>query len=460
MSERKTLDANQVRQLLQHNKNEIHRLQALVQQLQTDIDTITPERDQAVTESTLAIEDAELARSFSEKNYSPLLLELFEAPFKRLQKQTYLIFAIAAVVILALIFSHLYTKQSVERNHFFTEEKFTHLNNNIELLLLKQEVNNIKAEMNSSPQEGEKKSQQEIQTKEQAQAQTERPQETAKELTIKAQAALLIEFIQIAEKQTGFPKNYQRNKPSFAQLYLIVMQYASKEDIYYESYLEAINNLAITKGVAPTSIEDLAQMDRDFLHASYSAYTITSKKLNRAWRYRETDRQFSSYYNNTLNYNLGAWQVVNEKNDYTQLPTTFSLNIKRTLQQLTFNRQLSTVKLPKKIYYSAYKENSKNKAIAKLFNNKSVNNNNGVLSIDASETDIKISAAMVYTLQEKLEGKGLLPKSTSNGIFGKQTKAAIKAFRKADGLEENSRIDLVLLHRLGLEIDYSDLLLD
>ncbi|MFT5116720.1 MAG: hypothetical protein ACI9NY_000242 [Kiritimatiellia bacterium] len=465
MSEKKTLDANQVRQLLQHNKNEIQRLQTLVQQLQTDIDNITPERDQAVSESKLAIEDAALARSFSKKNYTSLLLELFEAPSKRLRKQTYLIFSIAAAVILALIFSHLYTNHSVEKNHQLSEERLTHLNNNIELLLLKQEVNSIKAEINSPPRAEDKKSQAETHIQkndnlEPANKKITRPQQAAKGIKIKEQATLLLDFIRTAEKQIGFPKNYQRDKTSFAQLYLIVMQHASNDNLYYESYLEAINSLAITKGVAPTSVDDLVQMDFDFLHASYSAYTITAKKLNESWRYRATDKQFSSYYNNTLNYNLGAWQIVNENNDYKQLPTIFSLNMQRTMQQLAFNEKLSTIKLPKTIYYSAYKENSKNTAVATLFNNQSVNNNNGVLAIDASATDIKITSKMVYALQEKLEDGGFLPKSTSNGIFGKQTKAAIKAFRKDSGLEENSRLDVVLLNHLGLSIGYSDLLLD
>jgi hypothetical protein len=461
MSARRTLDANQVRQLLQHNKNEIHRLQALAQQLQTDIDTLTPERNQAVTESKLAIKSAELARSFSEKNYTPLLLELFEAPSKRLRKQTYLFFAIATAIILILVFSHLYTNQSIAKSQQFTEARLTYLNNNIESLRLKQDTNTINTEINLSPPVEEQKIRiQKNGDKDGANKNIGNPQEPTKNIIIKAQAKQLLSFVKLAEKQIGFPKDYQRDKTSFAQLYLIVMQHASNEKIYYESYLEAINNLAIAKEIAPTSIEDLVQMDLDFLHASYSAYTITAKKLARSWRYREIDKQFSSYYNNTLNYNLGAWQIVNEKEDYEQLPAIFSLNIKRTMQQLAFNGKLSTVKLPNKIYYSAYKEKQKNKSIVNLFNNKVVNNDNGVLAIDASETDIKITSKMVYVLQEKLKDKGLLPKSTRNDVLKNKTKAAIKAFRKSSGLEENSRIDLALLDRLGLQIGYNDLLLD
>jgi hypothetical protein len=62
-----------------------------------------------------------------------------------------------------------------------------------------------------------------------------------------------------------------------------------------------------------------------------------------------------------------------------------------------------------------------------------------------------------YVIASKL---GFPSVSLRKDILKNKTKAAIKVFRKSSGLEENSRIDLALLDRLGLQIGYNDLLLD
>jgi len=333
------------------SSDEIHRLEELVQELQAEIETISSERDRVVIESKLAIEDAELARSFSRKNYSELFGELFEKPAKRLRRQTFIMLALSIIILLvAGYFSTAYIAFAGKKA---VEEALLNTNNKTESItsIAKSEESHV-AQHSLEPID--KPEIQKIITDAEPPKISEPLSE--KELLIQKQAKDILNYVTGAKSQQGFPKNYMRSKTQFAQLYLIVMQHSSNESIYYESYLEAIKALNINDHVAPKTIEDLVKIDEKFLQATYSGYMITTKKRANKWRYRETDKQFSSYYDSNLDYDLGAWQIVNDKDDYSLLPKAFLLNIERIVQQLYFNEKVDSLSVPNKIHYLAYPE--------------------------------------------------------------------------------------------------------
>lgn len=396
--------------------HEIERLEELVQGLQEEVSSLISERDRMTIESKLAIEDAELARSFSKKNYSGLLLELFEAPAKRLRKQNIALFLLSIITILALLISHVFTGLTSAPDSQLIESQLIELDRKIDLLSKKSISSTQEEEMSvaqhsldqetpEKPNLANKVNSNQLADSIDGHAEEKNtpkiaPIESARDITIRQQADTILSYIQSAEQQNGFPTDYATNKTSFAQLYLIIMQHASNENIFYESYLKVINNLATEEGIAPKSIDGLIAIDLDFLQAAYSAYIITSKKLAKGWRYRDIDRKFSSYYNNNLDYNLGAWQIVNKSGDYKQLPEIFSLNIKRIVQQLQFNSKESLIKPPTEIYYKAYDQNSKNKAVTKLLNKAPTTNYRGVLAIDITKTDLQINTNALMNIQQ------------------------------------------------------------
>ncbi len=469
---------------------QIAELETLVEGLQAEVNDITSERDRLVIESKLAIEDAELARSFSKKNYSSLLIELFETPKKQLKK------SIVVAIILSAIISGLLAYASMmfvlTHNKAEVYEQLNELNIRIEQLSTElpsiiQEANQhnntptvTDSASNESPepiieelspsttQDAVTTSTEEIaeqptgtdneeSEKNTIPAKTLSPEESAKLATIERQTVALSNYLASAKNKTGFPADYATNETSFAQLYLIIMQHASNEKIYYESYLNVINDLNISATFAPKNVDDLVKLDRDFLQAAYSAFIITSKKQNNKWRYREIDRKFSSYYSNDLNYDLGDWQVVNETQDYQTLPTIFALNIQRMMQQFEFNNQLSALQLPATIYYEAYAEANKNNAVTSLLNRTPITNQNGTLTIDTSDIAITLNQEAIVNIQKKLAAKNLMSANDTNGIAGPKTAKAISAFKQSASLPNNSQININLLKALEITPRYSQL---
>ncbi len=442
------------------DSHEINRLEELVQELQAEIETLSSERDRIAIESKLAIEDAELARTFSRKNYSELLNELFEKPAKRLRRQTF--FMLTLSIIILLVAGYFSTGYIAMVGKKAVEDALLNTQNNIATNAITADpIENNVAQHSLEPLE--KPASQEAANSE-ITANIEAPEAnkpkplTEKELLIKKQAQTILNYVENAQSQQGFPKDYMRSKTQFAQLYLIVMQHSSSESIYYEAYLEAINALNINDHVAPKTVEDLVRIDEKFLQATYSGYLITSKKRLKKWRYRETDKQFSSYYDSTLDYDLGAWQIVNEKDDYSLLPQAFLLNIERIVQQLYFNGKTTRLSVPAQAHYLAYAEQGKNNAVEKLVSGTLSGKNDGILTIDISETPISINKKLIYAMQKALAEKGFISESIINGIAGPKTAAAIKAYKKSSGTGNNGIINLALLKNLGLSVNFSELI--
>ncbi|MGS2718550.1 hypothetical protein ACVBE9_10280 [Eionea flava] len=446
------IDINKVKNKLIQQKNDIQRLEQEVDNLQKIVKEQEKESHKASTEAKLAVDDSELARSFNQKNYAPIIASLFEKPSKQLRNRAIIIILIATALSLAA--------------GYFSAGYLTYTQN----ILLNEKIGAIQDQLTQFMQQ--QKIQQEI-TKKQIEVialkrlenknqSSEAPitpivekssaASIEKENTIIRQAKNIVQYIREAESQPEFIKDYKKNKTQFAQLYLIVMQYASNENIFYDSYLKAIEILNIPNHIAPKNTDELLLMDLEFLRAAYSGFVITSEKNKNGWRYRESDRQFSSYYNSALEYDLGAWQIINEKNDYQSLPNVFALNIDRVVQQVLFNNASSRLMLPEQTYYHAYPESNKNQAVGKLLNQEKIEKNGNTLTIDASRFNIPISEQVKKSLENKLAKKGIDINSAGDNLT-----IAINRYRASQGWEENGIINLRLLHSLNIYPTYSDL---
>ena len=151
-------------------------------------------------------------------------------------------------------------------------------------------------------------------------AQAPTPAEQEKADQIAQQADSIVRFIQSVEQRKDFPQEYRTDKSKMTQLYMIVTQQAGDQNLYYQSYIDAMERFGADDNIRPKTVSDMADVDRDFLHALLSAYLVTNAKQAKGWRYRDLGRRFSTYYNNTSPYQLGAWQIVNKSQDYSVLP--------------------------------------------------------------------------------------------------------------------------------------------
>ena len=399
------IDMNKVKNKLLQQKAEITRLEEETKALREELKSNQEEQHRITTESQLAIDDSELARSFTQKNYAPLLLTLFEKPSRKIRNAaiiTLLLSIIAAIAIGYFSASYLSYTHSIE-----LDRKIENFQKKIDTSLLQQKklqltvdqqglnnekltalVNTINNASKNTINVFKKQTEKEPAALKKANA---TPTDTIKQQQISQQADSILRYVKSAEQQEGFLDNYINNKTQFVQLYLIVMQYASNDNIHYESYLKVIEKLGIADSIAPKTVKDLLKIDLDFLHAAHSGLIITTKKKENGWRYREQDRRFSSFYNGNLDYDLGAWQIVNETQDYRTLPDIFSLNIERITQQIKFNGKSSSLSQPDFIYYLAYREDNKNKAIENLFDQKNILTVNGKLKIPTSKIDFSLN---------------------------------------------------------------------
>ncbi len=450
--------------------DEIARLENEVKTLKEEIEAFETEKERIRIEAKLSIEDAQLARSFSRKNYTPLLNELFEVPSKKLRRQSLIIFILSLLSIGVLLSQHLFPNlltqiqnktshtdthplaekiQTLEQSLITTQRLIdtnhttvlTHLRtlNEAKLNEAKQQIpNEGNTTSNNTPA-------------------TTSENVTIKETTIRQQARKISEYVQRAATQKGFPTDFTTNKTSLAQLYLIVMQHANKEPVYYEAYLEAMQSLNINDEIIPKDINDLVQLDTDFLQATTSAYIITKKKQEKQWRYRDSDQKFSSYYNPNINYNLGPWQIVNDKKDYKNLPNIFALNIQRILSQLSHNNKQDARKINSTIFYHAYPENNKNNALMKLLDMTEINRSRDMIVINTHHISLPFNKQTITQLQQKLAEKGLMPASIINGIAGPKTRASVKAFQQSEGLTSNGKISISLLKALNISPSYASL---
>jgi hypothetical protein len=390
------IDMNKVKNKLLQQKAEITRLEEETKALRDELKSNKEEQHRITTESQLVIDDSELARSFTQKNYAPLLLTLFEKPSRKIRNTA--IVALLLSIITAIAIGYFSASYLSYTHNKITDKKIDALQNKIDQSLFQQQklqaaIDQQKADSEKTKNNTSKiaaaKAQKSYEEKTTAfTAPNEKIIDIAKQKQISQQAESILRYVKSAEQQEGFLDDYINDKTQFAQLYLIVMQYASNDNIHYESYLQAIKSLGISDSIAPKTTQDLLKIDLDFLYATYSGWAVTTKKKENGWRYRDEDRRFSSFYNGSLDYDLGAWQIINETRDYKTLPNIFSLNIERITQQIIFNGERSSVRLPEFIYYLAYAEDNKNKAIENLFNQENVKNVNGKLKIVSSTGNI------------------------------------------------------------------------
>lgn len=472
-------------QLDQLTRSEVERLEQQVKELQDEIDSFQSEKERIAIEARLAIDDAELARSFSRKNYSPLLSELFHRPAKRLRRQNIILFILSIISITALIVTIVYplffksvttgiqpsTQSSTPKGLTDSAIAYDEAVNRLEKKLASIEESILQLQNTGTPAETS------IETPELTSAENNIKQEIAKETAtqtddvvvseppqalsgqernIDRQAKKIVSYVKQAAQQKGFPNDYVSNPTSLAQLYLIVMQHASNENIYYESYLSAMRALNVSQEIIPETIDDLVAIDTAFLQATFSAQTITQRKKLNGWRYRDSDQQFSSYYNPELNYDLGPWQIVNEEKDYKELPDIFALNTKRMVQQLLFNKRQKNLAIPDKIFYLAYAEENKNQSVKRLLSAKHLQQQNEKLVLNTQHIPLTANSQLVRKVQGKLAEQGLMSASVINGIAGPKTREAIRQYQKANNLAENPSIHLDLLSSLGITVSYAD----
>ena len=450
-----------------HSTDDIIRLENEVLALKNEIADYQSEKERIQIEAKLSIEDAQLARSFSRKNYTPLLNELFQLPAKRLRRQNIILFTLSLLCIGVLLSYNIYT-------HLFPNTQSPSFGN--EITQLNEKINRLEASiattndtikdnhaalLNATKENKIEAEHNTLQDQDAASIKKQNPaakEMTEKEKSIQLQARKISDYVNRAATQKGFPKDFTHNKTSLAQLYLIVMQHANKDKVYYESYLEAMRTLNISTAIMPNNISDLVQLDIDFLQATFSAYIITKSKQGKKWRYRESDQKFSSYYNPNLDYNLGPWQIVNDKKDYKNLPKIFSLNMKRIIDQLIYNKKTSSLTIPRDIYYSTYSENNKNEAIRKLLGVKTLKNNRNMLTINTHDLALPLNKEAVTRLQQKLAEKGFMSASIINGLLGPKTKKSIQNFQQTQNIDSNGKVSSNLLSTLEIQPLYSDLL--
>ena len=456
-SPKPAIDINKVKNKLLQQKNQITHLETEVVRLQEELVQNQADQHRIATESQLAADDSELARSFNQKNYAPVIRALFEQPSKQLRNGAFfiLLFFVAA----ALAAGYLSAGYLTYTHNIIIDNKLDSLRDQVvtltKLQQLQQEVTNkslalteLEIKNRFSPAINTSTSISAIAKN--THTINEPKTNVQKTNQIAEQASAILRYVRTAEKQEGFLKNYTRDKTQFSQLYLIVMQYASNQNIYYESYLEVIKSLKISPDIAPKTIDDLLRIDLEFLQAAYSGLLITSHKKTRGWRYREADQQFSSYYNSNLNYNLGSWQIVNDSQDYKTLPNIFALNIDRVKQQVIFNGSEEKLQLPEKIYYSAYSETKKNAAIKKLLNQEIILNENGALTIDASIINLPLSNDIQKKLAQQLVSNGI-------SLAGDSLTTAVNKYRASKDMSEDGIVDLKLLNNFNLYPTYKSL---
>lgn len=452
------IDINKVKNKLLQQKNDIHRLEQEVARLQKTLRD-TEETDHRIkTEATLAEQDAELARSFNQKNYAPIVSALFEKPSRQLRNRAIIIVFLS--VISALAAGYFSAGYLTYTHHAALNNKIDSLQEQLTTFIKQQKIQQeiTQKQIDTYRQDVYKKTASKEITTRQTPATITAPAQAItlndpRKNRITQQAEMIVQHVRNAEKQPGFIVDYRNDKTQFAQLYIIVMQHASNENIFYESYLEAIQQLGISPTIAPKNKAELLKMDVEFLQAAYSGFIITSKKRANGWRYRESDREFSSYYSGNIDYDLGSWKIINESGDYKNLPNIFALNIDRVSQQILFNGEKLSLLLPKTIYYLAYAEDSKNQAIENLLNQETIKKINSKLSIDATNFDIPISDKAKNILRETLSAKGVEIKNSSED----ELKEAADRYRVQVGWKKNGVVNLRLLHHLNIFPSYRDL---
>ncbi len=486
-----------------------HELNAQIQQLKQHIADLESEKDYLAIESKLAVQDAELARSFSSKNYERILDELFQAPAKRLGRKVALLFSLSIITLLALAFT-------IASPYFITQPYQQHLEQEVALLHSRLDhiasqgstkqadqagtpqnygttSHSLQAELEETPETltvatDDRQTtpllintQQPIVLEESVEEPIERVEESTpaplkeqavitspaneaatpifneKERTINQQSQTILEYVHLASTKNGFPEDYQENKTNLAQLYLIIMQNASNDNIYYESYLKALDTLEIAEAIKPKTVADLVKIDTDFLQAAFAAYLITQKKHQKQWRYRDTDRGFDSYYNPSIGYDLGSWKIVNSTQDYLRLPEIFALNVKRIAQQLAFNQQIEALQLPQSLYYLSYEDSAKDQAVGKLMDADRVDSTSNKLVLDTRFTALSLSTNAAIQLQTRLADEGFMEKSIINGIVGPNTRTALKAYQQAKQLPATGGVYLALLESLGINTTFYDI---
>lgn len=485
---------------------QIRDLQEENDKLQQAMEELTSERDRILIENKLAIEDAELVRSFKRTNYAPLIEEMFEKPAKRLRRQTLLMVFLAIIGSLAT--AYLVSGYLLLQNKQAMETELTRLHSNLDLLQGEQSANNTasaeaieasptpadngtvastsavaaseeneestttapqeaananEAAATPEPQATEPEAQtaaETVATESSPPAQGPTPAEQAKAEQIATQADSIVRFIQSVEQRKDFPQEYRTDKSKMTQLYMIVTQQAGDQNLYYQAYIEAMERLGADDSIRPQTVSDMADIDRDFLHALLSAYLVTDAKQAKGWRYRDLDRRFSTYYNNTSPYQLGAWQIVNKSQDYSVLPKVFAVNIQRVQKQLAFNGQLVDTAFPDNIFYLAYNEANKNNAVKNLFNNDSLINKDGVLNLNIAQYPLPLKREAIYKVQEALAKQGFIDANIINGTAGPKTAAAVKAYQQKNNLRNTGEITLALAKSLNVGIGYSDLAVD
>ena len=454
---------------------QIQDLQEENAKLQQEMENLASDRDRVRIENKLAIEDAELVRSFKRTNYAPLIEEMFEKPAKKLRRQTLLMIVIA--ILLSMGSAYLLSGYLIVQNNQIMEAELSRLHNNLDLLQEKssedaarQETTSEVAPSTSTPHtdnetnpataEQSRPASEEDTTEITQPAPQPLPQDQETATRIAQEADSIVNFVQSVEERKDFPKGYRTDKSKMTQLYMIVSQQAGDKNLHYQSYIDAMARLGVEESVRPKTVDEMAAIDKDFLHALFSAYLITSAKQTKGWRYRDEDRRFSTYYNNASPYQLGAWKIVNKNQDYSLLPKVFAANIQRVGQQLAFNDQLQNTLLPEGIYYLAYNEANKNNAVKNLFNNDTLINKDGSLYLNITQYPLPLKREAIHTVQKALADQGFIDENIINGTAGPKTAAAVKAYQEKNGLRSNGQIDLVLINSLGVNIDYGDLSID
>jgi|GEM_PF-6005178 len=95
-------------QQLANAEEEAKTLRVETEQLKANISALSLEKERLILENRLAIQDAELARSFKRNNYAPMIETLIEQPLKALCRQILVatVFAITAVTAAAYFLSN------------------------------------------------------------------------------------------------------------------------------------------------------------------------------------------------------------------------------------------------------------------------------------------------------------------------------------------------------------------
>lgn len=468
-------DPDTLVQQLADAEQEINELRAETQQLQANIDTLSSEKERLLVENRLAIEDAELARSFKRSNYAPMIETLIEQPLKNLRRQILFTAVLAIIIVIAVTYflprvtsttlpsaspaASAATPSNNNESHSDTSEVVNHAISSPDAFEENAPTNTTSDSVPTNELTGTTPvANNNVNQQENAPAQEPAPAtNSTTNPVITQQTKAIIDYIQSAENREDFPKNYTSDKSQLAQLYLIVMQHATNDNLYYEAYLNAMSALGVPESILPQTVDSIIAIDKEFLHSVYSAYTVTHQKQLSGWRYRDIDRRFSSYYRADSPYQLGAWQIVNETQDYQVLPKVFAINIERMMQQAEFNGKAASLGIPNTIYYRAYDESGKNQAVRKLFNNEQLIESDGVLEINTQRYPLTLKKQTIIKVQQALASNGFMNVDIINGLAGPKTGAAIRQYRQTNNLTANSQIDLELLDALNISINYSDL---